>query len=668
MSSPNFDIKQHSKLRFDASGLKGWMGRLYVNKISGPINELLDNARDAAKEGNIKDAECMIKYSKAPYRPDIELLSITNHARNILAMEEILQFAKSSKDRSGVTVGENGVGTLQACNILSKMTLIITTNGSNLSIGVIPDKEEVMVHICHLAWEKLAEKSYKFSYASDIDLKVYNHVKLELGDLGVDVRNEVTQVLDKATADNNNDKLDIFYLLLVGKSNELVEDDKSLEDVKDQIESVLPELYLGNVKIKYKVNDNLIKPCCWQERLAEFSKYELGTPKNVNVYLGFDPLLAPKNVSTAMMYLYSAGRLIEKKKDPRKLLDVAYTGSTFLSGLTIIIDDRNTGKERYFQPNPTKENIQELEKKLSKIQDISNVYKMYYNYHYNFFKSYQTPLQKFREAIVKSKVANSILKVRVSALDTGNGVPEARIVSKEYYDIATLDLNSFEAVKRKMKSGKQVWRMKVNTYKPGLDSTRVIKRPPTRMRTNSRANQKKRKAVSADLLHESSEEESSTSEEESSTSGDEDSESEDDSASTYGKDGAANSSTKDDIENMKKDDIENMKNVIMNLKRTNQQLSSQNQGLNNTVILLRQSLEALKQKFTLTKQNLEAENAMQVTRIQILERMVASNNSIVGNSTSNSCEIDSFTITSGSSSVDIDGQGYAQQQRHTQFL
>ena len=65
------------------------MGRLYVNKINGPINELLDNARDAAKEGNINDAECMIEYSKAPYRPDIELLSITNHARNILAMEEI---------------------------------------------------------------------------------------------------------------------------------------------------------------------------------------------------------------------------------------------------------------------------------------------------------------------------------------------------------------------------------------------------------------------------------------------------------------------------------------------------------------------------------------------------------------------------------------------------
>ena len=80
-------------------------------------------------------------------------------------------------------------------------------------------------------------------------------------------RNEVTAcVRHGATADNNNDKLDIFYLLLVGKSNELVEDDKSLEDVKDQIESVLPELYLGNVKIKYKVNDNLIKPCCWQER------------------------------------------------------------------------------------------------------------------------------------------------------------------------------------------------------------------------------------------------------------------------------------------------------------------------------------------------------------------------------------------------------------------
>ena len=92
--------------------------------------------------------------------------------------------AKSSKDRSKVTVGENGVGTLQACNILSKMTLIITTNGSELSIGVIPDKEEVNgPYICHITWEKLAEDSYKFSYVSDIDLKVYNHVKLELGDL-----------------------------------------------------------------------------------------------------------------------------------------------------------------------------------------------------------------------------------------------------------------------------------------------------------------------------------------------------------------------------------------------------------------------------------------------------------------------------------------------------
>ena len=88
------------------------------------------------------------------------------------------------------------------------------------------------------------------------------------------------------------------------------------------------------------------------------------------------------------------------------------------------------------------------------------------------------------------------------------------------------------------------------------------------------------------------------------------------------------------LKTLKKDNIENMKKIIMNLKSTNQQLSIKNQGLNNTVILLRQSLEALKQKFTMTKQNLEAENAMQVTRIQILENMVSGNNSIVNTSTS----------------------------------
>ena len=64
-----------------------------------------------------------------------------------------------------------------------------------------------------------------------------------------------------------------------------------------------------------------------------------------------------------MMYLYSAGRLIERKKDPRKVLNVPFTGSSYMSGLTLIVDDRGIGKQRYFQPNPTKENIQELDAK-----------------------------------------------------------------------------------------------------------------------------------------------------------------------------------------------------------------------------------------------------------------------------------------------------------------
>ena len=133
------------------------------------------------------------------------------------------------------------------------------------------------------------------------------------------------------------------------------------------------------------------------------------------------------------------------------------------------------------------------------------------------------------------------------------------------------------------------------------------------------------------MLDETLEEESSTSEEEkfnirgreSSTSESEDSKSEDDSITTFGMDDTVNSSTNDNIENMKK--------IIMNLKSTNQQLSIKNQGLNNTVVIFtsRQSLEALKQGFTMAKQNLEAENAMQVTRIQILENMVSGNNSVV---------------------------------------
>ena len=59
-----------------------------------------------------------------------------------------------------------------------------------------------------------------------------------------------------------------------------------------------------------------------------------------------------------------------------------------------------------FQPNHTKENIQELEKKLNGLPDICNLYKMYYNYHYS-SNRFRLLSKKFRKAIVESEIANN---------------------------------------------------------------------------------------------------------------------------------------------------------------------------------------------------------------------------------------------------------------------
>ena len=102
-------------------------------------------------------------------------------------------------------------------------------------------------------------------------------------------------------------------------------------------------------------------------------------------------------------------------------------------------------------------------------------------------------------------------------------------------------------------------RLKVNSYRQGVDSVRVIRKPKN-VTAKSRANQKKRKAAAL-VTASSSEEEESASEEESSSE-----EEEVTSSTNKGKHGDVNSSTTESIPDGKR--------AITNLERINQELSS----------------------------------------------------------------------------------------------
>ena len=679
-----FNIKQHSQLQFDSKGLKGWMGRLYIDKISGPINELLDNARDAAREGNLQNATCIIKYSSDKKRPDVELLSITNYAKNILSMDHILKFASSGKDSTGFTVGENGVGTLQACNILSKVSLIITTrNERDIDIGVIPNTNDVRVYICHLTYYLVEDNddsnneqgddkekvSYVFEGKTDNDIKMYQYVKEELKKFGVNVKKQMIHVVNKLHSDarittttttnnsngssSDNIKADLFHLLLIAPSEELENDKKTLKDVKNRIIATLPTLYLGNVKIKFYVNRILIKPMIWQRKLAELSRFSLESPRHVDIYLGFDPALAGKKNNTAMMYLYSAGRLIERKKDPRKVLNVPFTGSSYMSGLTLIVDDRGIGKQRYFQPNPTKENIQELDAKLENLNDIGLIFKAFYSYHYKPFTQYENPLVWFRDAIIKCK--------RMTGLQSDEDEALA------FQDIKTLKLNSFNIQKRVCR-GTKIICINANSYKHGRDCLCTIRRPPVEAKKKPVQNKRKKGSNSNGSTNKKRKKFVSTSDEESASdesSEMSDSDSDDDyydSTSSGGQkvaDIPQNKSTtarrRQSSNNLNSNDditIARLQNLNQNLSDRNKALNKANEELLKEIELLKSNtndeqllaqnatlkkrLEKETKTFNSVKAQLSNQNATHTSRIHELELQLKNGNVSSGTSGSSS--------------------------------
>ena len=279
-----------------------------------------------------------------------------------------------------------------------------------------------------------------------------------------------------------------------------------------------------------------------------------------------------------------------------------------MSGLTLIVDDRGIGKQRYFQPNPTKENIQELDAKLENLNDIGLIFKAFYSYHYKPFTQYENPLVWFRDAIIKCK--------RMTGLQSDEDEALA------FQDIKTLTLNSFNIQKRVCR-GTKIICINANSYKHGRDCLCTIRRPPVEAKkkpvqnkrkkgsnSNGSTNKKRKKFVST------SDEESAS--DESSEMSDSDSDDDNyDSTSSGGQkvaDIPQNKSTtarrRQSSNNLNSnDDI-----TIARLQNLNQNLSDRNKALNKANEELLKEIELLKSNTN--DEQLLAQNATLKKRLE----------------------------------------------------
>lgn len=98
---------------------------------------------------------------------------------------------------------------------------------------------------------------------------------------------------------------------------------------------------------------NICKTIDWHQNLE--SEYEHPDSYNLRLFFGFDRgrITDPLAKKAASMYVYSrqSGRLVKCEADARHLLGLNAGGSTFSSGLTILVDDI----EGNLPLNPTKQ-------------------------------------------------------------------------------------------------------------------------------------------------------------------------------------------------------------------------------------------------------------------------------------------------------------------------
>jgi hypothetical protein len=90
-----------------------------------------------------------------------------------------------------------------------------------------------------------------------------------------------------------------------------------------------------------EISVNICKTINWHDNLE--SEYVHPDSYNLKIYLGFDRVRVTDPVAKkpASLYIYSrqSGRLVKYEADARHLLGLGVGGSTYSSGLTILVDD-----------------------------------------------------------------------------------------------------------------------------------------------------------------------------------------------------------------------------------------------------------------------------------------------------------------------------------------
>eukprot|EP00804_Cyclotella_cryptica_P009481 CCRYP_006207-RA/>CCRYP_006207-RA protein AED:0.02 eAED:0.02 QI:351/1/1/1/0.6/0.5/6/2440/802 len=433
------------RTRVDGKGMwNSWTRNFRTHTLA--LLDLIDNALDASIQapGEVSDnfigrVHILPDIFERDERPKLTTTGITivnNSWKPIRSLAQVLEVYNSSKlDAGSGDIGENGIGLKQGCAALSDLSFILVKNGddSRCELGIVAEQLQRV--------ESVYLPAFDFPNSNDAPTTLKQQMlRLFSQPQHDDVARCVAQY--GAALHGSNPSLAVGIDRLCNHFHKICKDfysnsyvfsviiDKPRENLEDRsggaadaltkirvtkllksLHKEIPVTYLHLPKsFDFRIEgQDALTFHYWQSRLVELSattvnicktigwhqnlesEYEHPDSYKLRLFLGFDRvrITDPSLKKAAALYVYSrqSGRLVKYEADARHLLGLTSGGSTFSSGLTILVDDI----EGNLPLNPTKQDIA-FGEDLSGETHSENLFRMigattswYYNHHLSKF-------------------------------------------------------------------------------------------------------------------------------------------------------------------------------------------------------------------------------------------------------------------------------------------
>jgi hypothetical protein len=293
-----------------------------------------------------------------------------NCAEEIPSLELVLEAYGSTKGNE--QIGENGVGIKQACAALSDLSIVITKNVNQISIGLLSKALQTP--------DRLVLPSYKFEALTlqrDLDKMLFGDADFhrcieEYGNGDAQVgRERIERHIETLFYDDNGE--DHVFLVILHRILHRATGG-GIKGLLKNLALTLPKNYLHiPPEFCVTVDSQRLLFQYWERRLAELHyfpilvdshhSYKLAldwhephTAHIVKIFLGFDPERAASdsnNKASLLVYSRKSGRLVKEEDDARGRLSLVNSGTDYAQGLTVIVDD----SEGRLPLTPTKQDI-----------------------------------------------------------------------------------------------------------------------------------------------------------------------------------------------------------------------------------------------------------------------------------------------------------------------